>query len=157
MENQQLITEIQSLINQHLVGWSFKVTKTKHAMGQCDHINKEITISIYHLTTGTLEEIKDTILHEIAHAMTPGHNHDRIWKLKCIELGARPATKANRIASTKFVESIPPKHSYVCKICGHAKYSNRKLKHRYSCTKCGQALGTVRFNPGLELEHKPLR
>lgn len=26
--------------------------------------------------------VKHAILHEIAHALTPGHNHDNIWDIK---------------------------------------------------------------------------
>ena len=31
-----------------------------------------------------------TIIHECCHLLTPGHHHDRIWKLKMVELGASP-------------------------------------------------------------------
>jgi predicted SprT family Zn-dependent metalloprotease len=37
------------------------------------------------------DEVRDTILHEIAHALVgPGHGHDGVWKAKCREIGARP-------------------------------------------------------------------
>jgi hypothetical protein len=37
------------------------------------------------------EEIVDTILHEIAHALVgPRHGHDTVWKAKCTDIGARP-------------------------------------------------------------------
>lgn len=39
----------------------------------------------------TLEETKDTVLHEIAHDLTgPGHGHDGFWKQKCLLVGAGP-------------------------------------------------------------------
>ena len=39
----------------------------------------------------TIEESKDVVLHEIAHALTgPGHGHDWAWKQKCVLVGARP-------------------------------------------------------------------
>lgn len=35
--------------------------------------------------------IRDTILHEIAHALVgPNHCHDLVWKAKCLEIGATP-------------------------------------------------------------------
>jgi hypothetical protein len=34
-----------------------------------------------------IPKTRDTILHEIAHALTPGHNHDSVWRAKSIEIG----------------------------------------------------------------------
>jgi len=36
------------------------------------------------------EKVLDTIKHEIAHALTPRHGHDDVWKAKCHELGCKP-------------------------------------------------------------------
>ena len=39
----------------------------------------------------SIEETKDVVLHEIAHALTGrGHGHDAVWKRMCIKVGARP-------------------------------------------------------------------
>jgi hypothetical protein len=35
-------------------------------------------------------QVTDTILHEIAHALTLGDGHGYAWKRKCIEIGAKP-------------------------------------------------------------------
>lgn len=38
------------------------------------------------------EAIKDTVLHEIAHAMAGGHHHhDRVWVSCCNRIGANPS------------------------------------------------------------------
>lgn len=47
--------------------------------------------------------IKDTILHEIAHAMIgvkvcTHHSHDKVWKIACTELGAMPASGATPLS-----------------------------------------------------------
>lgn len=34
-----------------------------------------------------ITQTRDTILHEIAHALTPGHNHDAVWQTKAVEIG----------------------------------------------------------------------
>ena len=34
-----------------------------------------------------IKEIKNTVLHEIAHALTPGHNHDHVWQAKAVSIG----------------------------------------------------------------------
>ena len=37
------------------------------------------------------EEVRDTILHEVAHALVgPGHGHDTVWKATAAQVGARP-------------------------------------------------------------------
>ena len=42
------------------------------------------------------EDIKNTILHEIAHAIAGGHNHhNEIWKRCACKLGARPERFSN--------------------------------------------------------------
>ena len=34
------------------------------------------------------EEVKNTLLHEIAHALVgPGHRHNRVWRQKAREIG----------------------------------------------------------------------
>ena len=45
------------------------------------------------------EAIKDTVLHEIAHAIAGGiHHHDRVWVACCNKIGAKP----DRYKSVKF-------------------------------------------------------
>ena len=45
----------------------------------------------YRADLSSLDQVRDTILHEIAHALVgPGHGHDAVWKRKCREVGARP-------------------------------------------------------------------
>ena len=34
--------------------------------------------------------MRDTILHEVAHALTPGDNHGPLWRRVCRQIGARP-------------------------------------------------------------------
>ena len=45
------------------------------------------------------EDIKDTVLHEIAHAIVGGiHHHDCVWKACCNKIGAEPTrSKAIRL------------------------------------------------------------
>ena len=33
------------------------------------------------------EEVRLTLLHEIAHSLVPDHYHDEVWRAKCIEIG----------------------------------------------------------------------
>lgn len=41
---------------------------------------------------GNSEDIKDTVLHEIAHAIAGGyHHHDRVWVACCNKIGCEPS------------------------------------------------------------------
>ena len=75
-----------------LVGWSFHFNRCKTSLGLCVYHRRIIELSIYLVERdNSAEEIRDTILHEIAHALVGArHGHDRVWKRKCVEIGARP-------------------------------------------------------------------
>lgn len=78
-----------NLVKEHLgEEWSFKFMSYKTCYGYCDHVNKIIAMNIYHMTTSNREVLKNTLLHEIAHAIVgPSHKHDKVWREKFIELG----------------------------------------------------------------------
>jgi predicted SprT family Zn-dependent metalloprotease len=80
------------LMTRHgLQGWTFAFNRRKRAMGLCRNTARAIELSIYFVDRNGPEEIEDTLLHEIAHALVgPEHGHDAVWKAKCLEIGARP-------------------------------------------------------------------
>ena len=59
--------------------------------GQCRYRKREIGVTKKLALINTIEESKDVVLHEIAHALTgAGHGHDAVWKRMCVKVGARP-------------------------------------------------------------------
>jgi predicted SprT family Zn-dependent metalloprotease len=83
----------KSLMRQHgLVdaGWSFKFDHARRRFGSCAPTLKRITLSRPLTFLNTEAEVRDTILHEIAHALTPGDGHGRKWKAACVRIGAKP-------------------------------------------------------------------
>src|SRR5271166_5291042 len=70
--------------------WSVVWDRSHKNAGQCQPSVKHISLSAPLMALWTFEQSKDTILHELAHALTLGHGHDRIWKAKCREIGADP-------------------------------------------------------------------
>lgn len=50
----------------------------------------KLTLSRKVIPQFTDAQITDTILHEIAHLMTPGHSHGPAWRRACVAIGAEP-------------------------------------------------------------------
>ena len=123
-------------------GWKFRWHNKKVALGTCSYNRKLIYLAEWYVELNDKDEVMDTILHEIAHALayhrhgSAGRGHGRIWKSICREIGAKP----ERCSKDKLNK---PKnhHKYVDKCCG-TEYKRHRLRKnaRYSCPKCGVSL-----------------
>lgn len=72
--------EANTMLRQHpLEGWSFDFDRSTVAFGRCHYNEKRITLSPT-LTLLNPDHWRQTVLHEIAHALTPDHHHDHVWK-----------------------------------------------------------------------------
>lgn len=109
--------------------WDFAFDRAKTRHGQCDFTNQRITLSRYFVEMNEEPLVRETILHEIAHAIAgPGAGHGPRWQTVARNLGVRPVA---RKASTM------PKGRYkgVCP-CGHPHNLHRRPKRLYSCNTC---------------------
>lgn len=71
-------------------GWIFEWLQSRkrfNLAGQCSHSRKVISLQPYFVLSNYPVIVKRTILHEIAHALTPGERHSKVWKEKAIALG----------------------------------------------------------------------
>jgi predicted SprT family Zn-dependent metalloprotease len=129
-----------ALLETHgLVDWSFRFNRHKQSMGYCRYGDRLIELSIYFVEHNDGVEIRDTLLHEIAHALVgPGHGHDRHWKQKCLEIGARP----NRCGRAWMPEG---RWQAQCGGCGTRFHRHRRPKHLRSwfCRACGPEQGKL--------------
>lgn len=71
-------------------GWSFTFDNAERRMGVCKYGPKRISISRHYTEHASEFQVLDTILHEIAHALTPGAKHGLAWKAVASRLGATP-------------------------------------------------------------------
>jgi len=105
-------------------GWSLNLDNAKKRFGQCRYRIKQISLSKPLILVNDKDRVKDTILHEIAHALVgSSHGHNSIWKAKCIEVGCAPV----RCFTSKNTTLVQGKYKAVCGACGKDHYRYRKL------------------------------
>ena len=79
----------RSLMIQHgLSGWAFRFDHARRRFGSCRYGEKTITLSRPLTLLNDDGQVRDTVLHEIAHALCPGDGHGPNWKAACRRLGA---------------------------------------------------------------------
>jgi len=82
--------EIESLCKKHLKGknWKIDYKNVISYYGKCFFKSKKIIINKNLLERGKKQDIIDTTLHEIAHAMLPPRIlHGNKWKIVCRNIG----------------------------------------------------------------------
>lgn len=128
----------KQLIDQHaLVGWRFEFDHARRRFGKCDYTNRRITLSRYLTFLNGIDEVRDTILHEIAHALCPGDGHGAKWRATCRAIGARP-----KRCFTEAQVVTPPRRAarwqMGCPKCEWWTDRRRRLRptDRYICKRC---------------------
>ena len=124
----------EKLIAFGLTDYRFEFSNRKRAFGDCNNYLKVIRLSKPLVEINDESKILLTILHEIAHALTDGHNHDEVWKNKCIEIGGdgkRCKTEAN------FLEKPFALHCADCNTIIHKAFRRTDVSYRWH-TKCGK-------------------
>lgn len=81
----------QYLLEKHsLKDIEIKFLRHSDALGMCFNNGEKISLQISHAIYSEIDEIKNTILHEIAHALVGNEfMHNDIWKEKAKELGVK--------------------------------------------------------------------
>lgn len=95
----------RSLMNEHGLGHvPFEFDRAKNRLGSCRYLKAakqpvKITVSKHYAALLEMDELRDVVLHEIAHALTPGHHHDAVWRAMARKVGAQPKRCAAPSAS----------------------------------------------------------
>ena len=104
---------------------------------------QKIELSLHFVELNGEETIRETLRHEIAHALVgPGHGHDAVWKQKCREVGA----KAERLC---YEVKMPEGRWHArCGGCGMLHSRHRRPKHAggWYCIHCGRDRGRLTWN-----------
>jgi len=120
------------LMDQHgLDGWELRFDGAKARAGICRFDRKVIGLSRHLMALFDRDEVTDTVLHEVAHALVgPRHGHDEVWKATARTIGA----SATRCVS----EHAPAVHGAWTGTCpkGHHVMRHRRPLRVASCARC---------------------
>ena len=138
MNYSELRSNILALIEEYAPeGTQFQWDNATRRFGSCrysynrltgKYFNFVITISYPLATRNTWDVVRLTVLHEIAHALTPGHNHDTIWKRECLRIGGDGKRCYRGEEDGGNVNTIPTKWLGVCPACGYTYTRNRRCR-----------------------------
>lgn len=116
------------LIDEYNINYELEIDNKKSAAGTCTWKKKVIKLSKPFIEAMNEAEVKDVILHEIAHALTPYKGHSHEWKRKAIEIGC----SGKRTCSI----GIKGKYNFKCPNCNKSFSFHRKLKLKHCCSAC---------------------
>jgi predicted SprT family Zn-dependent metalloprotease len=123
--------------------WTFRFDSARRRFGRCSHSRRMITLSRPLTELNDAARVKDTILHEIAHALCgPNEGHGPAWRAKAQSIGANGEA---RYDSAIVKQPARPWRS-VCPKCGPLGTSFRRYRN-YVHKFCGAPLDWVANDP----------
>lgn len=128
----------EALIRLHLDdSWSFAFDHATKRAGLCDYGKKRISVSRHLAARWDDDEVHQTLLHEVAHALAgPGVGHGPAWKAIAADLGyVGGTTHSGEIAAerARWAGRCPAGHKFV---------RFRRPRSVVACGKCSR-----RFHP----------
>lgn len=113
--------------------WRFGFNRSKTIHGSCYYHRKEIRLSKYLTEINDEDEIRNTILHEISHAiLPPSFGHNKVWKMLFIYLGGD-----GRVIASERAKFLNGKYIYSCPNCGYEYHRFKVItKLNYYCVDC---------------------
>lgn len=117
----------EQLIQKHLPNTQYKFYWFSHlkVLGECNYRMPGIGLNRRFVAVNPKVVVKDIILHEIAHALTPkDKNHGKRWRAVCRRIGCIPKASPSH---PKFVV-IKGRYCAVCDVCDEVYYHDRKTK-----------------------------
>jgi len=120
-----------------LTSWRFVFDTAKRRAGACKFDSRTISVSRHLMELYSEEHVRDTILHEIAHALVgPKHGHDGVWRAKALAIGC----SGSRLVDEDAPRAPAPWRGTCPR--GHTYDRHRRPARPASCTRCDR-----RFNP----------
>lgn len=133
MNKAELLKLGRELLNYHeLYSWQIGFCEDKTTVAWCLHAQRRIDFSLHFLPHLNYADARETMLHEIAHALVGGgHGHDAVWKAKALSIGSNGNRCADIEVEGPIIGVCPAGHkSYRHKITNNVRHSI------FSCNKC---------------------
>ena len=128
------------LLDEHgLHDWTIAFDRAKRRAGVCRPGAREIGLSAPLTSIHPESEVRDTILHEIAHALVgTRHGHDEVWRAMATRIGC-----SGERCSSEDAPGIDGDWVGTCP-AGHRRTRHRRPERPSSCTTCA---------PGFDVTH----
>jgi len=114
-----------------LKDWAFRFMHSDRALGYCYYDAKIIELSVPLTLINDPGIVLNTVLHEIAHAISPKRGHCREWRITARKIGAIPEAKTGSEHGAKLLY----KYAALCGHCGREYFADKNFKRTY-CTEC---------------------
>ncbi|WP_205739533.1 SprT-like domain-containing protein [Georgenia sp. SYP-B2076] len=128
----------QELLAEHgLRAWQLAFDNAKRRAGACKFDARTISVSRHLMALYDEDQVRDTLLHEIAHALVgPRHAHDAVWRAKALAIGC----SGSRLVAADAPRASAPWHGTCPR--GHSYDRHRRPSRVSSCARCDPG-----FNP----------
>lgn len=147
MNTSEAATLARSLMFAHgLDRWTFQFDNGLNRFGRCIHGKNMITLSEHLTRANTADRVRQTILHEIAHALVgPGAGHGPVWQRKAREIGVLDVSARFSAATTAIPQG---RYELSCATCGNKAHIHRMTEKtkRSACGVCCKKLNGGRFD-----------
>ena len=121
------------LLEHGLIGWRVQLDGAKRRAGICRFSDQVIGLSAPLTELHSEDEVRDTVLHEIAHALVGArHGHDRVWRATAVRIGCSGARCVDAESP-----SVAGDWLGVCP-AGHVKDRHRRPERVMSCGLCSR-------------------
>ena len=154
-EARRLATDLMQ--HHQLTGWRLVFDRARTRAGVCRYDRREIGLSRVLTALHPPDLVRETILHEIAHALTgPGHAHDAVWRATARGIGG----DGRRCVSASAPRPPAPWVGQCAR--GHEVTRHRRPARPTSCLRCSRTfdpahLITWKFHGGQVTMPAPYR
>lgn len=129
-----VLTLARALMEEHDVDhWELELDRARRRAGQTDHGRRRITLSRHLMSLYSEAEVRETVLHEIAHARVgASHGHDEVWAAEARRIGAsgrRLVGQGTPRVRGRWVGTCP---------AGHEVDRMRRPRRPVSCSRCAR-------------------
>jgi len=134
MDRREALAMAEDLVRRHgLTGWRVQLDTAKRRAGVCRFEDRVIGLSGPLTELHSEADVRDTVLHEIAHALVgPAHGHDSTWRATAVRIGC---------SGKRCVDGDAPRVAGawlgVCP-AGHVKDRHRRPERVMSCGLCSR-------------------